>query len=178
MLCAGLSGRELIRNGAFEDSLREWSVEYDTTAGFWSIDCTSEYDQDPDLEAGVFKGLMWHARLFQSVPVAGLDLRFAVRSAFYTATGGTDGYYAYAAVVLQYEDTQGGLLGRSMIIRKTRFCSLANTPTQHLIEIPDSDWHDHEFIVSRELASLPGVDPDRVSRLTVALESYGNGTPG
>jgi hypothetical protein len=173
-----VQGQELVRNGDFEDSLRNWTVEYDTTAGFWQVLRSPDFDQDPDNEVLVYKGLMYHCRLSQTVNVPTTQLRFAGSSLFYTNVGANEGYYAYATIILQYEDASGTVLGRTMIVKKTPYCDLQNSSTQHLIEVTDETWHDYEFLVSTELDNLPGINPAQVRRITIVLEGYGNGTPG
>jgi len=171
-------GQELIQNGRFEDSLTSWTVEYDSPDGTWSVATGSEYQPDPDSEVNVSKTMKYYARAFQTVDVPTPELEFSFSSRLFASFAGGSGYYAYATVTLEYLNSSGGLLGRTLFVNKVGYCSLENTSIQHLIVAEDTTWQDYWLLVSDELENLPGLNPADLARARVVLEAYGNGASG
>ncbi|MBN2537571.1 hypothetical protein JXB37_04785 [candidate division WOR-3 bacterium] len=181
-LVAAVPGRaaaqELIRNGRFEDSLDYWTVEYNNAQGSWEVSAGPDYHPDPDNELYVMKSYQYYARARQAASVSSTELLFAGSARLAAMTGGTSGYYAYATLALEYQDAGGVLLGRTMFIHKAGSCTLATTPTQHVVEVDSGVWNDFELLVDAELDGLPGINRNDIARVAVVLESYGTGRTG
>jgi hypothetical protein len=171
-------GQELIQNGQFEDNLTGWTVEYDSADGTWSVATGPDYQPDPDNEINVSKTMKYFARAFQAVDVPTTELEFSFSSRLFASFAGGSGYYAYATVALEYLNSSGDLLGRTMFVNKVGYDSLENTSTQHLMVVTDTIWQDYWTLVTDELASLPGVNPADIARARVVLEAHGNGASG
>ena len=171
-------GQELLQNGDFEDSLDFWTVEQNNNQGSWAANCSTGHHPDPDMEAYVYKYDRYFARIKQTVDIPNTNLQFSASSRLYARHISGTGYYAYAAIILEYVNSHGGLLGRTMIIQKTPNCNLGNTSVLHLIVVSSTNWEDYDFIIADELANLPGVNPAEVAKITVNLESYGTGRSG
>jgi hypothetical protein len=180
LLAAALAalGQELVQNGRFEDSLAHWTLDVDSTEGSWLAASGPDHDLDPDCEAYVWKLLRYRTRLSQTVTLATTVTRFAARLRLSAYIASDTDYYAQAALVLDYLDADSSLLGSTLIVRKTSRSPLTNTPTRHLIEPPDEEWHDFEFVIADELANLPGVNSADVARIAVRLDAYGTGVGG
>jgi hypothetical protein len=172
------TGQELLQNGDFEDSLDYWTVESNNNEGSWSVTVGPAHHPDPDNEVYVHKYDRYHARIRQTADMPSLNVRFSASAKLNAAHLSGTGYYAYATVTLEYRNSSGGNLGRTMIIQKTPNCNLTNGPTQHLIVVTSADWEDYEFLLADELTNLSGVNPAEVARVTVWLESYGTGRSG
>ncbi len=179
VLAALAGGANLIHNGRFESGLEGWRVTLDSAEGSWAVLTGPEFAPDIDNEVLVEKLLRYSASLSQSAAIGGLDTRFAFEARLQAqAAADTGGYNAHAAVTLEYQDSAGTALGRTMVLRRTAQSPLVNTPTRHLIVVPDDAWRSSEFVLRDELVNLPGVNPSRVARVAVRLEAYGNGTGG
>ncbi len=177
LLAAGI-GQELIQNGDFEDSLNFWTVEFDNNQGTWAVTCSTSHHPDPDNEVLVYKYDRYYARIHQTVDVPNHNLRFSASAKLNAAHLSGTGYYAYSAVMLEYQNSGGTALGKTMIINKTANCNLQSTPTRHLIVVTSSDWEDYGFLLVDELANLSGVNPADIAKVSVHLESYGTGRSG
>jgi hypothetical protein len=83
-----------------------------------------------------------------------------------------------AAVILHYLDASGTSLGNSRIYLHNQYCTWTDSDTQHLIDITTPDvWTEYSLDVGSELAqNLPGINPNAVSKVTVDLFAYDNGT--
>lgn len=178
LLLAMAYGQELLVNGGFESSLTGWTVERDSQGGTWSVTTGPAYHPDPDNEVNVAKTMKYYARAVQTVDVPTTELEFAFSSKLLCSFAGGSGYYAYATVALEYLNSSGGLLGRTMFVNKVGYCSLANTSVQHLIPVEDTAWHDYWLLVSDEMAFLPGLNPGDLARVRVVIEAHGNGASG
>ena len=171
-------GQELIQNGGFEDSLRYWTVEYDNNQGNWYVGRATNHHPDPDFEVYVQKYDRYYSRLKQAVNIPTTNVNFSASVKLYARHISGTGYYAYATLILQYQNSGGVQLGRTMIVQKTANCNLQSTPTQHLITVTSTDWEDYDFNIADELANLTGVNPALVAGITVHLQSYGTGRSG
>jgi hypothetical protein len=177
-LLASAFGQELIQNGGFESELTAWTVEYDSPDGEWTVTVGPEYQPDPDSEVCINKKMKYYAHASQTVDVPTTELEFSFSSKLFSSFAGGSGYYAYATVALEYLNSSGGLLGRTMVVNKVGYDSLENTSIQHLIPVTDSAWHDYWLLVTDELAYLPGLNPADIARVRVLLDAHGNGASG
>ena len=171
-------GQEFIQNGDFEDSLAFWDVTYNSPQGTWGAVVNPAYDPDPDYELCVYKNYRYSTTVSQTVDVPSAHLRFAGSAKLHAVVGTKINYYAYATINLEYRDSTDVLLGRTMIVKKTPYCTLESSSTQHLIVVTSGDWEDYEFHIDRELENLPDVDAADVRKITVVLEAYGTGATG
>ncbi len=176
-LCVGFS-QELFQNGDFEDSLDFWTIEHDNNQGNWAVNCSTGHHPDPDYEAYVRKYDRYYARIRQTVDVPNTDLQFSASAKLEATHLSGTGYYAYSAVVLEYQNASGVALGKTVIINKTPNCNLQNTSTQHLIVVTSSNWEDYGFLLVDELTHLSGVNPADIAKVSGYLESYGTGRSG
>lgn len=171
-------GQELIRNGDFEDGLEAWLEQFDNPQGTYEIAVDTIYHPDPDNEVRIYKYMRYFARLSQAVDIPGTDLLFSGSAQLRASKGSTSGYYAYAALILEYLDSDEQPLGRTMILNKVGTYDPQNTPTQSVHLVTSSDWEQYELALSDELARLTGISPADVTGINVILESYGTGASG
>lgn len=168
-------GQELILNGAFEDSLRYWSVGYENAQGQWSVACSTHFHPDSDSEVRVYKLNGYYVTAYQTVVIPTTNLRFSALAKLEAGIVVDESAFAYATVMLEYLDARDTVLGRTMIVKKSTLCTLANSATQHLINVTSNDWEQYQFLVSTELGNLPGIDPSQIDKIRVGLKSFGNG---
>lgn len=170
---AVVQGHELVINGDFElDITAGWSIDSveGMTPYYDTLDRGIDFDPDSNYEARVKKYDSAHAMLYQIFDVNTTNLLFGIIVKLYAVEYNPAGtYFAAAAVVLSYMNDSGAVLGETRICYKTAHCTWANSPTLHLIEAPDSNWHAYSFNVDDELANLPGVNPLDIAKVKVAL---------
>ncbi len=169
----------LLTNGDFEQPLTVgWSQEFDDSQGSYVITRDTTLQPDPDFEVRIYKYLRYYARLKQTVAVPGTNVRFSGAAKLVATKGPTSGYYAYAAIILEYQNAGGEVLGRTWIMKKIGDFNPQNTPTQHYILTISDVWENYGFVLADELANLPGINPRDISRVSVVVESYGTGASG
>jgi len=175
------SGRELVFNGGFElpaDSgwqARAWGEFPDT--GNCRLRRAHDFAPDRDFEVMVHKMLHQGFVLTQRVDAPSLDLGFSF-SARFTAKTERESLFAAGAVGLEFLGADDSVLGETRVYYATSGCDWQAGPALRLVRVPDTlAWRDFRFRVEDELALLPGVDPDSVRALRVALLAYvlGNG---
>lgn len=164
---------ELIVNGNFEidfntgwviDSLEGMTPYYDT------VDRAIDFHPDGDYEVRVKKYDAAYIRLNQTVDVPTTDLDFAVSAKLFAVEYNPAGSaFAAAAVILSYLNGAGTVLGETRIAARTPHCPWTNGATLHIIDAPDTNWHSYAFNVDDELANLPGVNPQDIAEVKVAL---------
>ena len=120
-----------------------------------------------------------HVALVQAVPVEGVEgLRFEV--AFQCrAWQGRLGGDGTAAIRLIYENAEGERMGETDLLRTTRNRFETESPLMgsrvHQIGVNEG-WNEVRLVIADEIRDyLPGVDPARVGRVTVALFLSGAG---
>jgi len=176
LLVNEVMARELVRNGDFElppDS--GWQVirwgEYPDT-GNCRLRWQHSLHPDRDFEVMIHKMLHQGMKLYQKIPVSTLDLWFSVACRL-TAKTERESLFAAGAVCLEYLDAVDSVLGETRIYSATSGCTWTNSPTLHLIRAPDSlSWHRYRLSVRSELDSLPGIAPDSVKAIRIALLAY------
>lgn len=179
LLVASATGGNLINNGRFEQGLLGWTLAVDSVDGSWTAVTGPEYDADTDCEVFVEKVQRYSTWLFQSAVLPGLDVSLLFRARLAaTVARDTPAYYAHAAVVLEYQNAAGEPLGATMVVRKTTYSPLNNTPTRRLISASSEDWFERELVIRDELSRLSGVNPTDVARVVVGLQAWGNGVGG
>ncbi|MEO0079280.1 MAG: hypothetical protein ABIK44_01195 [candidate division WOR-3 bacterium] len=175
-LVSGVFARELVQNGRFElppDSGWEvirWGDFPDT--GNCRLRWQHSLNPDRDFEVLIHKMLHQGMKLYQKIPVTTLDLWFSVFCRL-TAKSEDDSLFAAAAVCLEYLNGADSVLGESRIYSATRGCTWQSGPNLHLLRAPDSlSWHRYRISVRSELESLPGVEPESVKAIRVALLAF------
>ncbi len=171
-------GAVLLTNGDFEQTLDiGWEQQIQGQHSADTIDRDPSYDPDPDYEVRVKKYDAAHARLYQIVNIATTDLEFTVTAKIQTREITPDSVrWAHASVVLEYLDTQYGILGQSRVCHNSPECPYINTPTFHMIEVTDTaNWYTHAFNIDDELLNLPGVNQPDIAKIRVSLYDTTNG---
>lgn len=161
---------DFMTNGDFEQPL---SNGWQQASGGSSItiDRAVTYDPDADYEAQAYKGAgSGYARLYEIVSVPVTDMDFSANLKMYAYDNNADTLcWAAAALIVEYYNSSGTLLGDTRICMKTTPCPWTNSSTCHLIVVPDSFWHSYSFNVDDELTNLPGINPANVARIGIAL---------
>ncbi len=166
-LLVSFEGAQYVVNGDFEQELSVGWKEVLNGAGA-SITRSTTYDPDPDWEVQVYKSTGGgYTLLSQNVYIPTTDVVFAANTKIYAHATSTA--WAGAALILKYLDSNGSLLGETRICAKTGYCPWTNSPIMHLIEVPDSLWHNYTFNIQTELANLTGVNPADVRQIEIAL---------
>lgn len=75
--------------------------------------------------------------MFQKVSISTLNLEFHVSCRF-AAKSESDSLFAAAAIGLEYLDNEDSVLGETKIVYATAGCTWQNSPTLHLIRVPDT----------------------------------------
>lgn len=162
-----------VNNGDFEQPLTTGWTQY-TSSSYGYIGRGTGYDPDPDYEVLVRRqgsgGLGGgYDRLYQtadiSIPLEYIDFSASVKLDAWDS--GTP--WAGAACCLYYLNQYNAVLGVTRICRYSPGHPWSNSATQHLIIPSDTLWHNYSFNVSDELQNLPGVDPDEIAKIRVAL---------
>jgi hypothetical protein len=168
---ATIPQNETLTNGDFARPLASgWATQANDILGGHNITAT------PENGAVVRKEMCGNATLIQDVKLSTTLLNFSTRARLFSQVTKPD-YYATASVLLGYLDVDGKKLG------ETRIYNAAGTPpwkasnTLHLVPVADTGkWHDYNLNLWQELcANLKGVDPTKVKRLRVSLESFCSG---
>jgi hypothetical protein len=165
---------QLLTNGSFEDTLTNGWQQSMGGGDSASITRGPDYDPDPDYEVLVYSTAGTsnsYAKLYQTVYVPTTDLEFSVNAKLYAYDNDDSVSWAGAAVVISYLDTCDSLLGDTKICAQSSSLQhpWINTSTSHIIEAPDSFWHDYSFNIDDELTNLPGVNPSDINKIQVAL---------
>jgi hypothetical protein len=157
---------ELVTNGDFEEELNPpWQQ---SIMGSGVIDRATHHQPDPDYEGRSWHGTgNGHARLYQVIPVPGMDLAFSVEAKMMATATSTA--WAAAAVVIAYLDQYDIPLGETCICRKTVYCPWANSESMHIIEAQNNVWETHAFNLSDELDHFPMIDPGAVKKVEISL---------
>ncbi|MEO0021241.1 MAG: hypothetical protein ABIK48_03605 [candidate division WOR-3 bacterium] len=179
MIFSLISARDLIYNGNFElppDSgwqIIRWGEFPDT--GNCRVRWRHSYHPDRDFEVMLHKLLHQGIKLFQKVSISTLDLEFRV-SCRLTAKSESDSLFAAAAVEMEYLDNNDSILGETRIVYATAGCNWQNSPTLHLIRVPDTvNWYDYHINISSELESLPGIQRSEIKSIKVTLLGFVSG---
>lgn len=160
-----------ITNGDFEQPLATGWTQYSSNA-YGGIMRGSGYHPDPDYEAyvyriGQYSSAGGYEKLYQTVDIPLIDIDFSVSLKLYAWDNGSS--WCGAACVLSYLDDSDVVLGKTRICYESPGCPWSNSPTQHLIAVYDSSWHDYTFNINDELQNLSGVNPLNVAKITVTL---------
>lgn len=165
------SAAVLLTNGDFEQPLTTgW---FQTASGpYTTINRATDYDPDPDYEAFVYKGILnGYARLYQVIDILDFpltDLEFSVNTKLYAWDNHIIAW-AGAAVVISYIDESDSLLGDTKICARSTQCPWTNTSTCHIIEPPDSLWHNYAFNINDELTNFTGINPSAIKKIEISL---------
>ncbi|MEO0072442.1 MAG: hypothetical protein ABIK10_03225 [candidate division WOR-3 bacterium] len=162
----------LLTNGDFEQPLNiSWYSSIISATSYDTIDRQAYFHPDPDYEVRVKKYDAVCAKLYQTVPIPTTDLDFSVNAKLYAYEyNPSASYWAAAAVILRYLDSNNNLLGETRITYKTPHSPWINTSTIHLINAPDpNNWYQYSFNLNSELTNLPGVNPSAIRKIQVVL---------
>ncbi len=163
---AGASELELVQNGDFEGNLAPGWDEENFGSGLLlehAFDIHPDMDYEVRLSTDNGSGTV---RIWQDVYVPGVDVDFSASLTTSASDGG--GAWCAAGLDISYRDEVGAELGRTFLGSTGDACPWTNGPTVHLIDTT-GDWQDYTLKLDTELDNLPGVDADRVARLTVTL---------
>ncbi|UCG43870.1 MAG: hypothetical protein JSU73_04425 [candidate division WOR-3 bacterium] len=169
-----IHGSELLTNGDFEQALTTGWTFTDSGYGTKLADRAVDYHPDLDYEAHTYKydNPGW-ARLGQTVdaPSTSLELSFWAK---FEHSGGTSTCWPASCFSVCYRDGSGSLLGETRYVYST-YANWTSSSTLHLVTVSAPGWTGYTLDIEQELdQNLPGVDPDRVAKVEVALFSFTN----
>jgi len=172
-LVLGLAaGQNILTNGDFEQDLSVGWVFVGEGSGTHSCDRSVSYQPDPDYEAMTYQyDNPGTARLSQRVEAPGIQLRLSFWASF-TIAGGSSTCWPAACFSVCYYDVGNTLLGETRYYYST-YANWVPTQTLSLKQVTNPAWAQYTLDIADELeANLPGVSPDDVARVEVALYSY------
>ena len=172
------SGQELVRNGDFENGFTHWEQDLINNQGSYEITRSTGYRPGPDYSARVYKYMRYYARLQQIVELPSTDVRFSVDAKLLASKGPTSGYYANAAIILEYMNAGHSIIGHTAILKSVGNFNPGSFPNQRYQYITSNDWETYEFDLNDELARLTGINPAHVTAIRLAIEAYGTGATG
>jgi hypothetical protein len=157
---------EFVENGDFEDDLSVgWTERIMGSGG--SLQRLVGQDEDPDYEL--------YARMASGDGVTSAYQRFAVPSVDLVLSAnlncyafGDNGAWSVAGLMIGYRDQDFALLGETAVAALSRDCPWTDGPTFHCIPAGEA-WEFYEVDIAAELLNLPGVDPERVAFLEIAV---------
>jgi hypothetical protein len=165
-------GAELL-NGGFEQPLDfGWRQEAGGDVGSSAIERRRDLGQpDTGCAVRIAQTGVGYARLFQTVSVESDRYQFGFTARL--TAGGSPSCGPVAAVILNYMDDQGRVLGSTRWYRPTPGNEEAGTDTSHLVLVADTTaWVRYDLSIRDELAAnLPGIRADDVKRLAVELSA-------
>ncbi len=165
-------GQNLLTNGDFEQELTVgWTFVGEGT-GTHTADRSVSYQPDPDYEAMTYQyDNPGSARLSQLVEAPGTQLEVSFWASF-EQSGGSSTCWPAACFSVCYYDVNSARLGETRYYYST-YANWVPTPTLSLKRVTNPAWAEYTLMVGDELAAnLPGVNPDDVARIEVALYSY------
>ena len=166
LLCGPAYAGELVINGDIEQPLTEGWSQFIDGAGL--ISRATTYDEDPDYEVMVRKttgsGVV---QIMQTISIPTTELQFSA-SVKMLATATSDAW-AGSALRLTYIDYHGFTLGHTSICARGGRCPWNDNDTEHYMEVPDATWRDYTFNLNDELLNLPGIDPQQIKDIELAL---------
>jgi uncharacterized protein (DUF779 family) len=176
---AGLASANLLVNGDFEQPIDVgWDTISANAAGGDTFTWSDTLGQPtPGYAVSVRKYLASYASMNQTVDVPSVNLALTFDARFEIG-GGSSTCWPVASFVVRYLDASGVSLGNSKIYLHDQYCTWAVSDTQSLIDITTPGvWTPYSLDIASELSThLPGIDPASVSKLTVDLHAYDNGT--
>lgn len=159
--------REFVVNGDFEeDHTLTWARGETGSGGLVERRSDLDDDEDYELRVSVVEG-DGIIRLVQRIGIPNTDLNISAQLA--AATFGDGGAWSAAGLMIRYLDRYWGTLGETAIVSTSRDCPWISSPTFHLIGVVGHNWQEHAFDLTEELAYLPGVDPEQIMFLEIAL---------
>ncbi len=162
---------DTIVNGTFSSALTNgWQKEARDFVGHHNVAVLK------DGGVRVAKEMCGRVRLFQEVKLADLNQEFKTRARF-TARVTKPGYYAYSAVVLEFLDRTGAVLGETRFVHLAGSSPLKSSDRLHLVPVSKAGtWQDLSLHIGDELKThLAAVSRSKVRRLRIALESFASG---
>ncbi len=167
---SGLS-QNLLVNGDFEQELTVGWTYTDSGSGTHQARRDTTYHPDPDYEAWVYQydNPGW-TRLSQKVEVLNPALTLSFWAKF-SESGGSSTCWPAACFQVCYYDANNNLLGETRYYYAT-YANWNPSPTLSLYRITNPDWTSYELDIQEEINNnLPGVNPDSVAKVEVALWS-------
>ncbi len=168
-------GQNLLENGDFEQPLSVGWTQTQGGVGTHTIDRGTGHQPDPDYEAYVkqYDGEGW-TKLSQVVDVAGPDLGLSFWAQFGFECPST--CWPVATVCVEYYDNTDAIVGETRFYYHDFQCEWTRTPTLNLIDITNPDWNQYDLDIRQEIEdNLPGVNPEDVAKIGVALYDYTSG---
>jgi len=168
---AGPAVSDTLVNGKFSSALTKgWQKEARDLVGYHNVALLK------DGGVRVAKEMCGRVRLFQEVKLTDLNQEFKTRARF-TARVTKPGYYAYSAVVLEFLDSAGVVLGETRFVQLAGSFPLKSSDRLHLVRLAKAGtWQDLSLNIGDELKThLAAVSRSKVRRLRIALESFASG---
>ncbi len=168
-------GQELLINGNFEQELPVGWTYTDSGYGTHRALRGTEYQPDPDYEAWVYQydNPGW-TKLSQIVDVPGIALNLSFWAKF-NESGGSSTCWPAPSVRVRYYDINNAPLGETRYYYST-YADWVSSPTLSLRRVTNPNWTRYELNIADEIAAnLPGVNPDEVAKVEVALWAYTSG---
>jgi hypothetical protein len=176
---AGLASANLLVNGDFEQPMDVgWDTVSANAAGGDTFTWSDTLGQPtPGHAVAVHKYLASYASMHQTVDVPNVNLTLTFDARFKIG-GGSSTCWPVASFVVRYLDAAGISLGNTKVYLHDQYCSWAGSDTQSLVDITTPGvWTPFTLNIANELSThLPGINPANVSKLTVDLHAYDNGT--
>jgi hypothetical protein len=171
---AGVAGSgtyplDVIVNGRFDKPLNTgWTVGTDDILGSHGIRTESG-------GVRVSKEMRGITSLTQEVRVESLTMGFMTYARL--SSRATDsGHYSAASILLTYLGENGDSLGATRVYNATGNTPWQNSGTLHLVPVVADSWQLHKLMLLHELTeNLRDIDPAKVKRLRVSLESFCSG---
>jgi hypothetical protein len=175
----GLASANLLVNGDFEQPIGiGWDTVSTNSAGGDTFTWSDTLGQPtPGYAVAVRKYLASYASMAQTVDVPGVNLTLTFDGRFEIG-GGSSTCWPVAALIVHYSDASGLSLGNTRLYLCNQYCTWVSSDTQSLIDITTPGvWTPLTLNIASELSThLPGVNPANVSKLTVDIYAYDNGT--
>lgn len=160
-----------LTNPGFEQDLSIGWISYMANPSYDTIIRGTTYEPDTDYEVMTASHFGYLTKLYQTVDIPSTnDISFTIKAKIIAEDNNGDTLcWAAGAVVVNYMNTTGTVLGQTRICRFSPPCPWTNSSTRHLIMVADTLWHTYSFTLNTELANLPGVTPSQVKKIQVCL---------
>lgn len=168
--------QNLLTNGDFEQDLTAGWTQTKGGTGTQTMDRSVGYHPDPDCEAMAYQysGSGW-VKLAQTLDMPGPDALLTFWASFWRGAS-SSACWPVACVNASYLDAGGTLLGETRFYYHDAYCTWTRSSTLNLIDVTDPNWTQYSLDVRAEIATnLPGVNPDNVRKIQVALYVYTSG---
>ena len=159
-------GQNLLTNGDFEQPLTTgWTT---SSSGAVTIDRQTGLRPVPGYQARDSLYGYGAGKLSQIVDVPGTHAVLTFWASFNIGQPGS--CWPVSCVAASYYDASGTWLGETRFYLHTASCTWTPTSTMNLIDVTTTNWTQYTLDIASEVSQhLPGVNPDLVSKVGVAL---------